>query len=404
MREINLSLIMQHLLQYELISRATLAVVTGLNKSTVSSLVQELLDRRFVREMGLRSVGVGRPSMQLELNPNAGIIVSAELGVDFISVICADFGVNIVWRHKELTPPGITQPAILERLMALLHRAISEGSALCPHCGGLLGLAVGVPGLVDESSGKLLFAPNLRWENVPLLDILKQEFGGVPIFVDNEANLAALGENLFGAGKGYHEVLFVSAGVGLGGAVVRDGQLARGTTGFAGEFGHMTMDPNGERCNCGNRGCWETQVSQSALFRAVRAALDSGQTSLIPDLCPDGPECLTVPVVVEAARQGDAVARDALARVGHALGTGIASLINALNPDLVVLGGILSLAGEFLLASIEQEIQARALRWNAAATHVILAKHGFDTCVMGGVAILFQTIVMQPALYPVPVS
>ena len=403
-REINLSLIMRHLLLYESVSRATLAVMTGLNKSTVSSLVQELLDRRFVREMGLRSVGVGRPSMQLELNPNAGIIVSAELGVDFISMICANFGTDIVWRHKELTTPGMTQQAILDRLLALLHRAIAEGAALCPNCGGLLGLAVGVPGMVDESSGRLLFAPNLRWEDVPLRDILKAEFGSVPIFVDNEANLAALGENLFGAGKGYHEVLFVSAGVGLGGAVVRNGQLARGATGFAGEFGHMTMDPNGERCNCGNRGCWETQVSQSALFRAIRAALDSGQTSLIPELCQDGPDGLTVPVVVEAARQGDAVAYDALAGVGRALGTGIASLINAFNPDLVVLGGILSLAGEFLLPLIEQEIQARALRWNAAATRVILAKHGFDTCVMGGVAILFQTIVMQPATYRVPAS
>ena len=115
--------------------------------------------------------------------------------------------------------------------------------------------------------GHLLFAPNPQWRDVPIRDIVSAAFDGVPVFVDNEANMAALGETLFGAAKGCNEVLYISAGVGVGGAVVRNGQLVRGTTGFASEFGHMTIDPDGVLCNCGNQGCWETLVSQSAVFR-----------------------------------------------------------------------------------------------------------------------------------------
>ncbi len=395
-REINLSLIMNHLLGNSSLSRASLAEVTGLNKSTVSSLVQELIDMQFVREVGLSSSGVGRPSMLLEINPQAGYIVSCELGVDFLSVICADFGADVVWRHHEDTRDRMSQHAIIERMLALLIQAVEAGERLCVNCERLLGLAVGAPGLADRTTGTLLFAPNLGWENVALRDILRDTFPDVPVFVENEANMAALGEYFFGAAKGYREALFVSAGVGLGGAVVLDGALFKGTTGFASEFGHMTMDPDGELCNCGNRGCWETQVSQSALFRLIRKAIERGQPSLLTETTGGNLNRLTVPLVVDAARRRDRVARDALNQVGHHLGVGVASLVNAFNPDLVVFGGIMSLAGEFLLPIIQRELATRALRWNLGATEVVLAQHGSNACVMGGVAMLYQTILSPP--------
>jgi glucokinase-like ROK family protein len=398
-REINLSLIMQRFLEHTSLSRAALAEVTGLNKSTVSSLVQELIEMQFVHEIGLSSSGVGRPSVMLELNPQAGYFVSCELGVDFVSVICTNFVADVVWRHRETIGHEKGQRAIMDRVLALLHDAVTTGAKLCAGCGGLLGIAVGAPGLIDEETGTLLFAPNLRWENVPLCGILSDAFTGTPIFVDNEANLAALGEYLFGAAKGYREVLFISAGVGLGGAVVQNGQLARGTTGFAGEFGHMTMDPDGEACNCGNRGCWETQVSQLALFRRIRHAIEQGQDSVLCTLADNDLDHLSVPLVVEAARSGDSVALGALEHIGRYLGIGIASLVNALNPDLVVFGGILSLAGDFVLPSALVELRRRALRWNARATQVMLAQHGSDACVMGGVAIIYQAILSQPGKF-----
>lgn len=395
-REINLSHIMQRLRMHSSLSRAALAEVTGLNKSTVSSLVQELIDQRLVREIGLDSSGIGRPSMLLELNPEAGYIVSCEIGVDFISVLCANFGAQVLWRHKESTKNITNQQAIMDRVLILAQEAIDAGRTHCSACGGLLGISVGVPGLVNTSDGTLLFAPNLKWENVPLRSILQDAFDGIPIFVENEACMAALGEYFFGAAKDYEEVLFISAGVGLGGAIVRGGHLFKGKTGFASEFGHMTMDPDGEPCNCGNRGCWETQVSQSSVFRYIRRAVYEGQASVLCDMTHNDLDRLTIPLVVEAARQMDQLAVDALEQVGHYLGIGIASLVNALNPDLVVFGGILSLANEFLLPIVNAELQQRALRWNAAATHIVPAQHGFDACVMGGVALVYQIVLSQP--------
>ena len=393
-RELNLSAIMHRLRENAPISRSALAEMTGLNKTTVSSLVQELIGHQFVREVGLESTGTGRPAVLLELNPAAGCIVSSEIGVDFISVVCVNFATEIIRQDRENISPDMGQQAIINRTLDLLHQEIE---ATRDECSSLLGVALGVPGLVDRTSGTLLFAPNLGWKNVPLSNILHREFN-VPVFVDNEANMAALGEYYFGAAQGHPEVLFVSAGVGLGGGIVRDGQLVSGATGFGGEFGHMTIDPNGELCNCGNRGCWETQVSQSALFRYVRRAVGvEGQVSLLSQMTGDNLEHLTVAMVVEAARADDVVALNALKQIGYHLGVGLASLVNALNPDLVVLGGILSLAGDFLLAPIYDELQRRVLLWNESQTQIVLARHGIDACVMGGVALVYQAILAQPS-------
>jgi glucokinase-like ROK family protein len=391
-RQMNLSVVMHHLRENPSTSRASLAEMTGLNKTTVSSLVQELIERRFVHEVGLESSGTGRPARLLELNPAAGCIVSCEIGVDFISVVCTDFAPDIIWRHQAVIDPSTGQRPIMDRAVAAMRKGIHAG---IESCGPPLGLAVGVPGLVDQASGTLLFAPNLRWKDVPVGAFLAEAFN-VPVFVGNEANMAALGEHYFGAARGYDEVLYISAGVGLGGGLVHGGRVFNGVTGFAGEFGHMTMHPGGQLCNCGNRGCWETLVSQQALFRHVREAIADGWSSTLSKGNSPSLERLTVPMVAEAARDGDEVALEGLSRVGRHLGIGIASLVNALNPQLVVFGGILSLAGEFLLPAVNEELRQRSLRWNREATQVVLAEHGFDACVMGGVATVYQTILAEP--------
>jgi glucokinase-like ROK family protein len=395
-RQINLAVIMHHLREKAPISRAELATLTGLNKTTVSSLVRELIDRQFVREVGYEEPssrqGAGRLAVLLTPDPEAGFIVSVELGVDFIQVTTANFAPEIIWRYKEAISPDMGQQVILDRMLALLHQAFGEG---CKICHTLLGVAVGVPGLVDQASGTLIFAPNLRWENVPLRAQLSQ-FVQAPLIVDNEASMAALGEHYFGAAQGYDEMLYISAGVGLGGGIVHNGHIYSGASGFGAEFGHMTMDPEGELCNCGNRGCWETQVSQRALFRYLRRGVGQGRPSKLVEMTQDNLGRLTVPMVVEAARAGDPLAVEALEVLGRHLGIGIASLVNALNPQLVVFGGILSLAGEFVLPVVADEIQRRALRWNREATRIVLARHGFDACVMGGVAKVFQAILAEP--------
>jgi glucokinase len=226
---------------------------------------------------------------------------------------------------------------------------------------------------------------------------LEQESFGAPIFVDNEANMAALGEHFFGAGQEYREILYLSGNIGLGGGFLSDGHLRRGANGVAAEYGHMTMDPNGELCNCGNYGCWETMVSQVGLFKKITNAIQNGEPSLITEKVQGQWERLSVELIVEAARAGDQVALRSLEEIGHSLGIGIASLLNALNPEVVVLGGILSIASDFLFPVVNEEIQKRALPWNRETVKIIRAAHGSDAAVKGGIATVYQSILAQAA-------
>ena len=395
-RQINLSVILHSLRENGPMSRAGLAEMTGLNKTTVSSLIRELINQGFVHELGLSAPGSGRPAVLVRLNPAAGCMIASEIGVDFLSVVRTDFAAEVVWRHRESIGPNTSQPAVIDRLLALLRQAQLSGNRDCR----VLGIALGVPGLVDLESGTLLFAPNLGWQNAPMRQLLSDAFDA-PVFVDNEANMGALGEQYFGAAQSHSEVLFVSAGVGLGGGIVRGGQLARGAAGFAGEFGHMTLDRGGDLCKCGNHGCWETYVSQAALFRYIQENASRGMPCSLGAARGSNPSGLTLPQVAGAARDGDLAVMEALRRLGSDFGIGIASLVNALNPELVVIGGILSVVGEFLLPAVQAEVRQRALRWNAGTTEVVLARHGSDACVMGGVATVLQSVLAQPGTGPV---
>lgn len=399
-RQINLAIILDQLRENAPLSRAALAEKTGLNKTTVSSLVSELINHQLVCEIGIESAGIGRPSVQLTLNPKAGFVVSADVGVDYINIISTDFAPHITYKQNKVISPDQDQQAIIEQVLVLLRHTISANTATQ---GKLLGVSLGVPGLVDYARGTLLFAPNLRWKDAPLRAILQQEFSA-PILIDNEANLAALGEYHFGAARGFEEVLYISAGVGIGGGLILNGSIMRGKAGFAGEFGHMTMDPDGELCGCGNRGCWETQASQRALFEFIRTGIAHGRRSILHDAAPANLHSLAVQKVVEAARSGDGLAQEALQHIAHYLGIGIASLVNALNPELVVFGGPISLAWDFLKPVIDSELHARALRWLRESANVVPARHGADACVMGGVAAICNHVLSRPSDHLSPIT
>ena len=391
MRRINLSAIMNHIREEAPVSRTDLAVTTGLNKTTVSSLVNELILDEFVREVGIRSGEIGRPRVMLSINPKAGFILSAEIGVDFILVIATDFEPKVVYQFSQELTLNEEVDVVINKLIELIQGAVEFCEAQGE--GKLLGLAVGVPGLVDFTVGRLLFAPNLGWRDVPLRKILQSHFEKIHITVDNEANMAALGEYYFGSAYKVDDFLYLSSGVGLGGGIVRQGRLFRGVKGMAGEIGHIIMDPDGILCGCGNCGCWETQVSQKALFRYVKEMINTGAESLLNDATDGDLMQLSVDKIVEAAKLGDRVALDALTQVAHHLAIGIASLINVLNPQLVVFGGILSAAWEFIKPVLDQDLQVRSLLWERQKTEVVLAKHQVNACVMGGVATVYQEII-----------
>jgi glucokinase len=209
-------------------------------------------------------------------------------------------------------------------------------------------VGIGAAGLVEVGTGRLTFAPNLAWRNAPLADHVWETLG-LPAIADNDNNVAAWGEFRVGAAQGHDHTLFVGVGTGIGGGIIADGRLLRGAQGFAGEVGHVVVDPNGPLCGCGNHGCWEQVASGHALTRSGREAARQHPQSMIARMSGGDPAKVTGPLVTEAARAGDPVARGILARVGERLGQGLAGLANVLDPEIVVIGGGVVAAGDWLL-------------------------------------------------------
>jgi glucokinase len=212
--------------------------------------------------------------------------------------------------------------------------------------GDPVAVGVGAAGMVDFAAGTMRWAPNIAWRDLPIRDRVSEHLD-LPCVVDNDANAAAWGEYRFGAARGYRDVLMVTVGTGIGGGIIADGALYRGSHGFAAEIGHVIVEPGGPECGCGNRGCWEQVASGHALGRLGRLAVEARPDSAIAGLA--GAEEVTGLHVAAAAMQGDEVATEIFAQVGRRLGEGIAGLVNILDPEAVVVGGGVSEVGDLLL-------------------------------------------------------
>jgi len=252
--------------------------------------------------------------------------------------------------------------------------------------------AVGIAaaGLVGWKTGELVFAPNLAWRQVPLAAYLTSQLG-VPVVADNDNTAAAWGEYVFGAGRGFEDLLLVGVGTGIGGGIVTGGRLFHGAHGFAAEIGHIVMDPDGPLCGCGNRGCWEQFASGQAVTRAGRAAVRGGAVTVLADLTAGDPDRVTGPMVTQAARGGDAVSVDILRDAGHWLGVGIGGLVNILDPEIVVMAGGVAEAGDLLLeparSAYRETVEAAELRPDVP---IVMAAHGNNTGVVGAAALVLE--------------
>jgi glucokinase-like ROK family protein len=392
-RKVNTSLVLNALRLNAPISRAELASVTRLNRSTISNIVNVLIEDGLVLQLDAMESKVGRPGIALALRPDGGAVIGVEIGVGFISVILTDFVANILWRGSSEFSLEKPQIEIISEAEKLIDQAISFAEE--KHL-RLLGIGLGVPGLVNVQKGELLFAPNLGWQNVPLRLMWNQRFH-LPLYVENEANLGALGEYYFGVGRDVDNFIYLSSGVGLGGGVIINGKLFTGGRGFAGEIGHIQRDPQGELCGCGRRGCWETQVGPRAVLQRVRRAIeaDSGDTFKYVD---GDLKNLTFNQVVDCALHGNPLCRSALEEVGKDLGTGIADLANIFNPQMVVIGGAFSYAREVILPVLENTISSEALTAVKDELSVKFSEHGADACVLGAIAVVLDDILREIAL------
>ena len=279
-RRANLGVVLRHIASASSCSRADVAAGTGLTRGTVSSLVNELLDLELVRETGETTAprGVGRPGVRLEL-ADVLVGVGLEVNVDYVAVSVEDLTGAVRYERRSYgdnrgSDPGPVLDRLADTARVALDATAREG--LRP-----IGISVAVPGLVEEASGTLVFAPNLGWHGIPVGDELEERLG-LPVHVENESNLAALAEHWTGAAVGIDDFVCVFGEVGVGGGVVLGGRLFRGTHGFGGEFGHVSVDADGRRCACGSRGCVETLVGQESIAAAAGIST-SGRTRSLND-------------------------------------------------------------------------------------------------------------------------
>ena len=259
------------------------------------------------------------------------------------------------------TSPAVVEDTIVEVVTELLSGTVEEVAAV----------GIGAAGFVAADRATVAFAPHLSWRDEPLEHNLQRRVP-VPISVDNDANAAAWAEWRFGAARGESHVVMVNLGTGIGGALVLDGQIMRGRFGIAGEFGHMQVVPGGQRCECGNKGCWEQYASGNALVREARSLMTANSpmaTDLLARVDGD-PLALTGPMITDAARDGDTTAIELFTEIGHWLGVGIANLAAAFDPGLFVIGGGVSAAGDLLLeparTTFRRQLTGRGYRPEAA--------------------------------------
>ncbi|MBQ0826689.1 ROK family transcriptional regulator [Streptomyces tagetis] len=338
MRRRNLSRVLHAVGAEGPLSRAGVASRIGLTRAAVSTLVDELIRSGLLEELGPeRPSRVGRPGWALALSTHGPAGIGAEVGVDHLAVCAVDLRGTVRSRAVRYgSNRGRSPESVIERLTGLVRRVVAEAEAegLWPA-----GLAVAVPGLVARDARTVVRAPNLDWHDTDLAALFPSD---VPLTVDNEANFGALAELWLGDGTP-SDFLHVSAEIGIGGAVVVDGRLLRGTRGFAGELGHVPVWPDGPECPCGGHGCLEQYAGEKAVLRA--AGLEPGEDR--------------VGVLAGRAAEGDENVRRALREAGTALGIALTGAVNLLDPEAVVVGGALAAVAPWLLPSLREELSRR---------------------------------------------
>ncbi|GLG02674.1 xylose repressor [Alicyclobacillus hesperidum subsp. aegles] len=377
MKEINKYIVLNRIRFQSPISRSQISAETGLNKATVSALTDELIREGLVLEVGQGRSRVGRRPIMLLFNANAGSVMGVELGVEYVRIVITDFAARVVYAVNHPIDKRAGAADVLEFLVTCIETALVKAPVTDY---GVIGIGIGVPGLVDFRRGIVLRAPHLHWDNIPLKAMLESRLHK-PVFVDNEANAGALGEKLYGAATHVSNLLYVSAGTGIGTAIVVGDELMRGADGVAGEFGHMSIDAHGDPCTCGNVGCWELYASERSLC-SVYAKL-TGETA-------------DFDTILQRYQASDPSAMQAFQMIGRYLGIGIVNLTNGLNPAMIILGNRLAEGGRMVTDAIQQAISARCLVSPYAKVAVQASALGRDACAIGSAALVLHDFFAGP--------
>jgi glucokinase len=292
--------------------------------------------------------------------------------------------------HRAQRPVvGLEQAALLETIVEAVEEVRSAAPARVAAAG------FGIPSLIDQRRGMAVMSVNLPVADMPFRDVMAERLG-LPVFIDNDGNVAALAEHRYGAAKGSRHTVMLTIGTGIGGGLILDDHVYRGSIGAGAELGHMVIDMNGPPCqgNCFNRGCLEAVASGTALVREANQAARAAPDSAIGKVLAEGRE-LTGPLITELAHDGDAASREVIALIGRRVGVGVANYVNIFNPDVVVIGGGVIAAGDLLLGPVREELAVRGLRPSKDMVKIVPARFANEAGMLGAAALAFDGAVKQ---------
>lgn len=395
-RAINRFKVLHCIRDHRLISRVDIAKATGLSQASVTGITSELIKESLLFEKQTGDSLGGRRPILLALNPDGAYTLGVFIAFQEISVVIVNLEAEILASHKlPLKMDRHTPESISERIVQAVHACIWEAEFSKKQ---ISGIGVAIPGLVDSQTGLVRFLPNYGWKNVNLRDILQEKIN-IPTYIENSANTLTLAEQWFGGGRGVDNFITINLEHGVGMGIVINGQLYRGCKGIAGEFGHITMDPDGPLCRCGKKGCLEAYVGNSAIIREATAAVEAG------DWVPNNPANITLEEIIQRARKGEHGLATIYQNAGRMLGIGISNLIEIFDPARILISGKGVNAGDLLFDTMRDTIRqqcANVSSDNTEATVIVRQWNPTDNA-RGAGALVLQEIYKSPANRIVPV-
>jgi N-acetylglucosamine repressor len=381
-RAINRSHVLNTIKSYSPIGRADIARRTGLSPATVTSISAKLISQNLVLEKSAGDSSGGRPPILLVINPKGGYVVGIKLTETH--AICALTDLEAVILAKSSLPLSGHDPVqVVDDLARMVLFFIREQKIAKKQ---LLGVGVGLAGIIDAENGILRQSPIYGWNNVPLEEMLQSKLH-LPVYIENDVNTLTLTERWFGPGQGVDNFLTVTVGRGVGLGIVANGQFYRGQSGGAGEFGHITINPDGPLCACGKRGCLEAYVGDPGLIRSAQEAQARGEFSApVHD----------VDELLSLAQNGDACAVRIFDEAGRILGIGIATLINLFNPKKIIISGEGAREGDFLFIPMKESIQQNTMPGLFDPDIVEIIPWGDDAWARGAAGLVLREVFESP--------
>jgi len=388
MRAINRSKILEAIRTAGMISRIDIARTTGLSQALVTGLTADLIKEGLILEKQSGKYEGGRRPMLLALNPDGALVVGVNLSITELSVVIVNFQGDVVASYaRALAPIHHSVSEIADRVVRAVQACIWEANFAKEQ---VAGVGIGLPGLVDPVSGHIRFLPNYGWQNVNLKEPV-QSLLNHPCYIDNNSNTLALAEQWFGEGKGVDNFLVVTIENGVGLGAVINGRIYRGQDGIAGEFGHITIDPDGPECRCGKTGCVEAYAGKIAIMRDARQAVTDGLWDC--DTCDE----FTYEDVVKAAKNGTDILGRLFNRAGGVLGVGISHLITLFNPDKVIITGQGVRAGNLIFDAMYPTLDRyTSAKFGRRTTEIIVQEWTEQDWARGAGALVLQELYKSP--------